>query len=1604
MKRREITKKQMISLGLSVMVLTSYLPLTHAAEAQEITPVKEPMSLMGASLMDAGTEGIGTGGIGPRSHTTSYGDIFLGNDFIEVGISKAGSFGTSMNAPISGTKYFHPNDYWGSRIGLRSDGDGWEVGNPPTTRDFFLPGTIDEGFMVGWSATKEGETTLKSRVSTIGTGGVTGYTPVTSTDKSTESLLQAENKGLISEVLEYTQNVSFGREDKRFTTVITLKNTTDETLYNASYIRSFDPDQNLTSSNTDNYFFKDGTGGIWAVASSTRIDAPYLVTPENHKATLQKVQNPFIFYTNDYRAQVISCYVGTENYSSIRSRGESLYGTHQYADMGMGLEFKFPEIKPGETVTFNYESSLDPDIESAQEAIENLAVFISKQPASRTYAVGQVEGKLMVQGNTVVDGAVSGSGSLSYQWYQNEENSLEGAAVIPGATRNSYDLPEDLPVDTEIYYFCRVTAEMDGKTAIVDSGIAKISVVSVEASVHEVRFIENTSNVVHNMPGKQTVKNEDQPMKPLDPSSEGLEFMGWYTESTGGELFDFTKGITSPTAVYAQWLPVDTIKPEIKEVTGNPETWVKENAIITFKATDNRGIEKVTLSKDGEDEVTLSSETSEYSFTAEENGRYVITVTDVKGNAATKEIIVSKIDKIGPVIESMVRTPADWTNGTVVVQVVAKDAESGLSPMAYSFDGGITYQAEPSKTLNVNDRLGIRVKDAAGNESSVVSISVDNIDKKAPVILDVTGNLTGWTKEVLLSVSADDKESGLSLDAYSFDGGVTWLKGNKKTFTENGEVEILVKDKAGNHSLLKTVDIQNIDDNAPVVTLIKKTPDTWTKDYVVVEVSAEDKESGLAVDAYSFDGGKTWQKEASKSVSVNEALEIQVKDQVGNITEIQRVSVENIDKTKPTILEVAGNATAWTKDEVLLTVKAEDKESGLAVDAYSFDGGKTFQKENYKVFSKNAAVEIVVKDVVGNLSEVKVEEITKIDQVKPVVVGALLKPETWTNGSVTIEVTGNDTGSGLALDGYSFDGGETWQKENEKTFTENGKVEILVKDKAGNLSLLKTVDIKNMDHKAPVVSEIKKTPDTWTKDQVVVKVTAEDKESGLAVEAYSFDGGKTWQKEASKSISVNEVLEIQVKDQVGNITEIQRVSVENIDKTKPTILEVAGNATAWTKDEVLLTVKAEDKESGLAVEAYSFDGGKTFQKENSKVFSKNEAVEIVVKDVVGNFSEVKVEEVTKIDQVKPVVVGALQKPETWTNGSVTIEVTGNDIGSGLAVDAYSFDGGKTWQKDNEKTFTENEKVEILVKDAAGNVSKAYLTEVKSIDKEAPTGTIILQETPWKSMLRVLTLNLLFKDNLEVKVEAKDDRSGVDKVEIYRADKKLTEEELAQVTWSDYTGAISVKAEDKFQFIYYAKITDEAGNSIVIHSEQVLFDTEAPAVFGLKDGGEYYTSQKLMVTDDNIGEIRVNGEVVPNGTILLGNKEGHYKIEIMDEAGNITVYEIHMNPINALTEKTETLTKNTVKIEDEKTIKESLDKLSALDLTEATAEEKKLVEDQMEELKELLLEIEKIKAENKLPETGSKKDAPLWMGLAAIALGGFILAEADKKRQKAERQE
>ena len=67
--------------------------------------------------------------------------------------------------------------------------------------------------------------------------------------------------------------------------------------------------------------------------------------------------------------------------------------------------------------------------------------------------------------------------------------------------------------------------------------------------------------------------------------------------------------------------------------------------------------------------------------------------------------------------------------------------------------------------------------------------------------------------------------------------------------------------------------------------------------------------------------------------------------------------------------------------------------------------------------------------------------------------------------------------SGLANEAYSFDGGNTWQASNEKTYTENVKnIVIKVKDQAGNITEYSPISITKIDKKTPVINSVEGNP------------------------------------------------------------------------------------------------------------------------------------------------------------------------------------------------------------------------------------------------------------------------------------------------------------------------------------------------------------------------------------------------------------------------------------------------------------------------------------------------------------------------------------------------
>ena len=351
------------------------------------------------------------------------------------------------------------------------------------------------------------------------------------------------------------------------------------------------------------------------------------------------------------------------------------------------------------------------------------------------------------------------------------------------------------------------------------------------------------------------------------------------------------------------------------------------------------------------------------------------------------------------------------------------------------------------------------------------------------------------------------------------------------------------------------------------------------------------------------------------------------------------------------------------------------------------------------------------------------------DATAPTVTSVTGNPTSWTNGNVTLTVNGaadNSGGVGLHSTPYSFSttkGSYNWQAGKTKTFSSNCTVYVYVRDAWDNVRLVSTQTISKIDKTAPTYTSLTGNPTEWTNSDVTLSVNgAADAASGLNSTAYNFSttaGTYSWQSGNTKTVSSNGTYYIYIRDAVGNIKQATTQKVNMIDKTVPSAPNVTANSTSWTNSNVTLTASSTDSQSGIA--GYSFDGGATWQTENTKSFDTNQSVDVYAKDNAGNISSVSTYNITNIDKGAPSVTGVSGNPSVWTNEDVKLIVDGSvDTEAGLHSAPYSFDNGITWQADNFKVFSSNQTVNIKVRDALVNEKVLDTVVISKIDKKAPT--------------------------------------------------------------------------------------------------------------------------------------------------------------------------------------------------------------------------------------------------------------------------------------------
>ena len=369
---------------------------------------------------------------------------------------------------------------------------------------------------------------------------------------------------------------------------------------------------------------------------------------------------------------------------------------------------------------------------------------------------------------------------------------------------------------------------------------------------------------------------------------------------------------------------------------------------------------------------------------------------------------------------------------------------------------GFPLKAGESKTFQVIATWDPSVPESSETEEDIkidVDFEQETNDSQKPVLSMPTYTVDYpnevWTKEKNVTMKYPTGE-GL-IYQYSTDGGKSWKIAPASTyvlkFTNDGTLYIRVSD-GKSVSTTPLILIERIDSVVPSVS-ISGNDSNWTASKTLT-IQATDKESGLASNPYSWDGGSSWTSEKSKTYTSNQTVNIWVKDNAGNVNK-QTVTINKIDDSAPTNVTVKESGVTSSS----ITVTASATQSGAGIKGYQFsinNGAWTSEQtsvtKTFTGLTKNTSYQVKVRAIAHNGKYTDSSNITvKTNDISVPTYDVVDGGPNLTK-EVTINYGGTKT-SNLVYE-YSLDGGSSWKTvsgtSQKLTFTENGTVIARVRD------------------------------------------------------------------------------------------------------------------------------------------------------------------------------------------------------------------------------------------------------------------------------------------------------------------------------------------------------------------------------------------------------------------------------------------------------------------------------------------------------------------------------------------------------------------------------
>ncbi|WP_157198662.1 PKD domain-containing protein [Methanohalophilus mahii] len=1176
------------------------------------------------------------------------GCMFLGSDFIEVGILPNGGFGADTNAPES----FFGSERSGG-IGLYADLDGFYNDTYDYRYDYFLPGSPEERWSVGFM--KDGTKYSDSNGRNAGYNIPTTITNITNSKTghiTVDSIY--EDKLVINQTYEL-------KPTERFLKVnVTLTNAGPDMMENVRYQRSFDPDNGVDVG--CNYATKN------TIVSQQGTSNKAIVKAELKDGDLstdigQISSIPIFYYTQDEDARVSygssglipnNPPYGDLDWDSAPSEGDSVE-----ADSYIALTFNKSSLAPGQSVDYTFyiglTKNIDETISDVEEDAGNTdsspsifnstpeAFFINNDGTNRdvntnfTFAYSGENVSLMTQLNNSSVTAVTANfstipgepaGQIPFEYH--------GEGIF---TLLNHTLPDSEP---GIYYItilanssgqmnstiCPVMLNFNPKTDI--SGLANPNTtdwttIDDLTNVSNLTFEANdgNGNVIGSMEFTETVNLCD------------IEFAQKLQQF--GEYVNFATAQTTLDSENLSRLNVSSnlTMRGLESFDSQPGILLNDQPILQTGQTSNGSVSG--LQWDAENG-TLSFSTEHWStYTADGEA------PEVNPNSPVAEIIGP-----GSLLELNVSVSDTSTVSSVVVNVSSINNTIDEAILSNNNDYWTNNSVIADVTIDGQYDLNINATDAVGNSNSSVNCSV--IMDSLPPEIEISGNFTQWQNSSALidvSLNDDNEIAKVKWDSGDYEASHFATNGNEIsspydfTVTSNGSYTVYAQDAAGNENI-SVVHVSKIDTTDAIVIFGTNGNNTYSNIHSTT-VSASDALSGIEKLEYSWtqteESAGSWQGFTNDAILSKEDvdgdwyLHIRATDNASNINH----SVSNVfkfDSNSPEINAVEHPVNVNTGDTIEIGFNVTDN-IGITSTEFNIstnDTAELTKNDNWYNYTLNVPVDSV-EDIVfnatfyddaGNLNASGDKTINVSDNIPPVIQYIVYEEDVNTGQTTVISfnVTDNIEITSTEFNISTNDTAELNENGNWYNYTLNvpiDSVEDIVfnatfYDDAGNYNASGDKTINVSDNIAPVIQYIVYEEDVNTGQTTVIGFNVSD---NIGITSTEFNISTNDTSELTKNdnwynytlnVPMDSVEDIVFNatfyDDAGNYNTSGDKTINVSDNIKPSYNWSDKVQSANTGDNITIKINATDN---IGVEMYNItvDGEEYQMKEDSGNYTHN---------------------------------------------------------------------------------------------------------------------------------------------------------------------------------------------------------------------------------------------------------------------------------------------------------------------------------------------------------------------------------------------------------------